>query len=78
MDISYYIFDSLLIIFVCLFFDNSTSDSLDTIIQHAMTGDYPYFIPHLSIPSEAIHSLSLLFACGDTLGEVLSRALPSS
>ena len=43
----------------------------------AMAGDYPYFIPHLFIPSEAIHSLSLLFACGDTLGEVRSCSLPS-
>ena len=56
MDLSYYVFDSLLIIFVCLFFDNSTSDSLDTIIQHAMAGDYPYFIPHLSLPRRSAAS----------------------
>ena len=78
MDLSYYIFDSLLIIFVCLFFDNSTNDSIDIIIQHAMAGDYPYFIPHLSIPFDAIHSLSLLFSCGDTINEVFSLLSPPS
>ena len=57
-------------IFACLFFENSQDDPIKLVIDQAVNGNYSYFINQFHIDRSSLPFLSLLFSCGDELGEV--------
>lgn len=65
-----YFFDNLLVVFVCLFFNNPHDENLDVIIDNVVNGNYSYFIPSFQITPSSLSILSHLFSCGNELGEV--------
>lgn len=70
VDRTSFFFDNLLVIFVCLFFNNQNEDSIDVIIDNAFNGNYSFFIPLFHISASSLPFLSFLFSCGTVLGEV--------
>ena len=73
-------FDNLLILLVCLYYEQQPDDDVEEIVRLAIDGDYNFFIPCLRITKDTLDSLSLLLRGGETESESepLQRVLPSS
>ncbi|CBK24744.2 uncharacterized protein [Blastocystis hominis] len=77
---STFVFDNLLILLVCLYYEQQPDDDVEEIVRLAIDGDYNFFIPCLRITKDTLDSLSLLLRGGETESESepLQRVLPSS
>lgn len=77
---STFLFDNLLILLICLFYEPQQDTSVEEIARLALEGDYSFFIPSLRISKESLEVLSLLLCGGEEMGRVdpLQQVIPSS